>query len=64
MQPCEPTDEPTVLVIKAIPNGRERIKLKIQKYWSDDIEEVDFEEVEFNEDQIFNIKPQNDETVL
>ena len=64
VQPFEPTDDPTVLGIKAIPNVRERIKLKIQQYWSDDIEDVDVEEVEFNEDQIFNIKPQNDETVL
>lgn len=62
VQPFEPTDDPTVLGIKAIPNVRERIKKKIQQYWSDDIEDVDFEEVEFNEDQIFNLK--KDETVL
>ena len=62
VQPFEPTDDPTVLGIKAIPNVRERIKKKIQQYWSDDIEDVDLEEVEFNEDQIFNLK--KDETVL
>ncbi|RGZ69589.1 hypothetical protein DW978_10540 [Phocaeicola vulgatus] len=57
VQPFEPTDDPTVLGIKPIPNVRDRIKSKIQQYWSDDIEDVDFEEVEFNEDDIFNPKP-------
>ncbi len=45
------------LASKPIPNVRDRIKSKIQQYWSDDIEDVDFEEVEFNEDDIFNPKP-------
>lgn len=64
VQPFEPTDDPTVLGIKPIPNVRERIKSKIQQYWSEDIEDVDFEEVEFNEDNIFNPKLNNNETVL
>lgn len=64
VQPFEPTDDPTVLGIKPIPNVRERIKSKIQQYWSEDIEDVDFEEVEFNEDDIFNPKLNNNETVL
>ncbi len=64
VQPFEPTDDPTVLGIKPIPNIREKIKTKIQQYWSDDIEDVEFEEVEFNEDDIFKINPQGDETVL
>lgn len=64
VQPFEPTDDPTVLGIKPIPNIREKIKTKIQQYWSDDIEDVEFEEVEFNEDDIFKINPQGNETVL
>lgn len=64
VQPFEPTDDPTVLGIKPIPNVREKIKSKIQQYWSEDIEDVEFEEVEFNEDEIFNIKTKNDETIL
>lgn len=64
VQPFEPTDDPTVLGIKPIPNVREKIKTKIQQYWSDDIEDVSFEEVEFNEEDIFKIKPQGNEAVL
>ena len=64
VQPFEPTDDPTVLGIKPIPNVREKIKSKIEQYWSDDIEDVDFEPVEFNEDDIFKVKPQSNETVL
>lgn len=64
VQPFEPTDDPSVLGIKAIPNIREKIKSKIQQYWSEDIEDVEFEEVEFNEDEIFNTKLKKDETIL
>lgn len=64
VQPFEPTDDPTVLGIKPIPNVRERIKSKIEQYWSDDIEDVEFEAIEFNEDDIFQLKPKADETVL
>lgn len=64
VQPFEPTDDPTVLGIKPIPNVRERIKSKIEQYWSDDIEDVEFEVIEFNEDDIFQLKPKADETVL
>lgn len=64
VQPFEPTDDPSVLGIKAIPNIREKIKSKIQQYWSEDIEDVEFEEIEFNEDEIFNTKIKKDETIL
>jgi hypothetical protein len=64
VQPFEPTDDPSVLGIKAIPNIREKIKSKIQQYWSEDIEDVEFEEIEFNEDEIFNTKTKKDETIL
>lgn len=64
VQPFEPTDDPSVLGIKAIPNIREKIKSKIQQYWSEDIEDVEFEEIEFNEDEIFNTNTKKDETIL
>lgn len=64
VQPFEPTDDPSVLGIKAIPNIREKIKSKIQQYWSEDIEDVEFEEIEFNEDEIFNTKTKKDEAIL
>lgn len=63
VQPFEPTDDPSVIGIKPIPNIRQRIQDKIKQYWSDDIEDIDYEVVEYNEDGIFH--PQkSDETVL
>ena len=64
VQPFEPTDDPTVIGIKAIPNIRERIKSKISQYWNEDVEDVDFEEVEFDEEAIFNPPIKNNEAVL
>ena len=64
VQPFEPTDDPSVLGMKPIPNVRQRIQAKIKQYWNDDIEDVEFEEVEFNEDDIFHPKLKSDETVL
>ena len=63
VQPFEPTDDPSVIGIKPIPNIRQRIQDKIKQYWNDDIEDIDYEVVEYNEDDIFH--PQkSDETVL
>lgn len=64
VQPFEPTDDPSVIGIKPIANIRQRIQDKIKQYWNDDIEDVDFEPVEFNEEEIFHPKGQSDETVL
>lgn len=64
VQPFEPTDDPSVIGIKVIPNIRERIKSKIAQYWSEDVEDVDFEEVEFDEEAIFNPPIKSDEAVL
>lgn len=64
VQPFEPTDDPSVIGIKPIPNIRQRIQDKIKQYWNDDIEDVDFEPIEFNEEEIFHPKQQSDETVL
>lgn len=64
VQPFEPTDDPSVIGLKPIPNVRQRIQAKIKQYWNDEVEDVEFEEVEFNEDDIFHPKLKSDETVL
>lgn len=53
IQPFEPTDDPSVLGIKPIPNLRDRIRAKIKQYEDDEIEDVDVEPVEFDEEKIF-----------
>lgn len=63
VQPFEPTDDPTVIGIKPIPNLRNKIKSKIEQYWSDDIEDVEFEEIEFDEEKLFKQGGHPDETV-
>jgi hypothetical protein len=60
IQPFEPTDDPTVLGLKPIPNLREKIARKIKQYWTEDVEEVTFEDAEFNEDKIFGTSIIND----
>lgn len=54
IQPFVPSFDPTILGIKPIPNIREKIAEKIRKYWSEDVEEVDFETADYNEDDIFH----------
>lgn len=56
IQPFKPTDDPSVAGFKPVPNIREKIQQKIKQYWSDEIQEVEFEEVEFDEDNIFKSK--------
>jgi hypothetical protein len=63
VQPFEPTDDPTVIGIKPIPNLRDKIKSKIEQYWSDDIEDVEFEEIEFDEEKLFKQGEHPNETV-
>lgn len=63
IQPFEPTDDPTVIGIKPIPNLRDKIKSKIEQYWNDDIEDVEFEEIEFDEEKLFKQGGHPDETV-
>jgi hypothetical protein len=60
IQPFEPTDDPTVLGLKPIPNLREKIARKIKQYWTEDVEEVTFEDADFNEDKIFGTSGIND----
>ena len=61
IQPFKPTDDPSVAGFKPVPNIRERIQKKIASYWNEEIQEVEFETVEFNEDEIFKPKPKADE---
>ena len=61
IQPFKPTDDPSVAGFKPVPNISERIQKKIASYWNEEIQEVEFETVEFNEDEIFKPKPKADE---
>lgn len=66
-QNFEPTDDPSVIGIKPIPNIREKIRKKLAQYRAEDIEDVEFEEADYKEDYVFAIPPikkENDETVL
>ncbi len=59
IQPFKPTDDPSVAGFKPVPNIREKIQKKIASYWNEEIEDVDYEPVEFNEDEIFKPKPKD-----
>lgn len=61
IQPFKPTDDPSVAGFKPVPNIRERIQKKIASYWNEEIQEVEYETVDFNEDEIFKPKPKADE---
>lgn len=54
IQPFEFTSDPTVAGFKPIPNVREKIRKKIQQYSNEDVQDVEFEDIEFNEDKIFH----------
>lgn len=56
IQPFKPTDDPSVAGFRPIPNIRERIQKKIASYWSEEVEDVEIEDVEYNEDDIFRPK--------
>lgn len=62
-QPFEPTSDPTVIGIKPIPNIREKIRKLKEKYLAEsEGEYIAFEEVDFNEDDLFapEINPGNE----
>jgi hypothetical protein len=56
IQPFKPTDDPSVAGFKPVPNIREKIQKKIASYWNEEVEEVSYEAVEFDEDAIFKPK--------
>ena len=55
VQPFTATDDPTVLGIKPIPNIQQKISDMIAKYRAEtlDIEDVEFEEADLEEDELF-----------
>ena len=59
--PFKPTDDPSVAGFKPVPNIRERIQKKIQSYWSEEVEDVDFEPVDFNADELFHPQELDDD---
>ena len=54
VQPFEYTSDPTVAGFKPIPNLREKIRKKIEQYSCEEVQDVEFEDIEFNEDKIFH----------
>ena len=59
MQPFTATSDPRVLGIKPIPNIDEKIAAMLRKYRQEsmDIDDVEFEECDLEEDELFNPKP-------
>lgn len=54
VQPFEPTSDPTVLGIKPVPGIQEKIRKKLKQYMDDsDIEDIEFEEADFDMDNLF-----------
>lgn len=60
-QPMKPTDDPSVAGFKPVPNIREKIQKKIQSYWSEEVEDVEFEAADFNADDLFHPKKPDDD---
>lgn len=64
VQPFTATDDPSPLGIKPIPNIQEKIKQMLDKYVAEsmDIEDVEYEEFDLEEDELFgDIKTENEE---
>lgn len=47
------TDNPEVIGIKPIPNVRERISTLKSQLFTDDVKDVDFEEIDFDQEELF-----------
>lgn len=62
VQPFAPTTDPSVLGIKPLPNIQERIKKLRDKYFTDDIEAVEFEETEYNPDSLTKPRQEDERT--
>ena len=52
-QPFEPTSDPTVIGIKPVANIREKIASMKKRYFADIVEDITYEEVDFNEEEYF-----------
>lgn len=53
------TDNPEVIGLKRLPNARDLIKAMKQKYWNEEIVDVEAEAVDYDIDSIFHPKPIN-----
>ncbi len=53
-QRYEPSSDPTVIGIKPVPNIKEKIAEMRNKYMRDIVEDIDYEDVDFDEDAVFN----------
>lgn len=63
IQPFVPTSDPTVIGIKPVPNILERIKKLEKKYGADlDAVDVDYEDISFDEDDIFKTDKEHEES--
>ena len=63
VQPFTATSDPRVLGIKPIPNVEEKIASMLKKYRQEsmEIDDVDYEEVDLEEEELFNPKPLHEE---
>ena len=63
VQPFTATSDPRVLGIKPIPNVEEKIAAMLKKYRQEsmDIDDVDYEEGDLEEEELFNPKPLHEE---
>lgn len=52
-QPFKFTDDPSVIGIKPVPNIREKIRALKERYWSEDVQDITFEDIELGEDELF-----------
>ncbi|MBJ2193878.1 MAG: hypothetical protein JFT09_11220 [Muribaculaceae bacterium] len=64
-QPFVPTDDPSVLGIRQIPNIRERIRELTEKYIKEipDIEDIEAEDADLDENNLFGPLPENPDTL-
>lgn len=62
VQPFEPTSDPSVIGIKPVPNIKEKIAKKLAQYWNEDVQDVEYEEVDFDEEELFNLKKAENDT--
>lgn len=60
VQPFEPTSDPSVIGITPVPNIKEKISVMLKKYWTEDIEDITYEEADFDEESLFNPQFNND----
>ena len=55
-QAFEFTEDPTVAGFRVLPDWRKKVKAMKEQYWSEDVQDVEFEQIEFNEEKLFDPK--------